>query len=80
MLKFSQTGRRTRLCSVDRPAVEVLKGSADRESSPADLHGLQHPRVPQLIQNHIGVKVVGVLDVANINKHAVYQQNICSLL
>lgn len=46
---------------VDRPAVEVPKGSSDGESSPTDLNSFQHPRVSQLIQNHIGIKLVGLL-------------------
>lgn len=46
---------------VDQPAAEVAKGSTDRESSPTDLHSFQHPRVSQLIQNHIGIKLVGFL-------------------
>lgn len=44
-----------------RPAVEILEGSADGKSSPADLHGFQHPRVPQLVQDHVGIVLVGLL-------------------
>lgn len=51
------------------PAVEVLKGSAHGESSSTDLHSFQHPRVSQLVQDHIGVKPVWLLQSAN-NKAA----------
>lgn len=58
---FRNTTAKLTDCLVERPAVEVPKGSADRESSPPDLHSFQHPRVSQLIQNHIGIKLVGLL-------------------
>lgn len=47
------------------PAVEVLKGSTDRKSSPANLHSFQHPRVSQLVQDHIRIKLVGLLLMTN---------------
>lgn len=53
--------RRNRLYLVDWPAVEVNKCSTDRESSPTDLYSFQHPRVSQLIQNHVRIELVGIL-------------------
>ncbi|TNN84478.1 hypothetical protein EYF80_005178 [Liparis tanakae] len=36
---------------------EVFKGPTDGEPSPADLHSLKHPRVSQLVQDHIRIKL-----------------------
>lgn len=46
---------------ISRPAVEILEGSAYRKSSSANLHGFQHPRVPQLVEDHVGIVLVGLL-------------------
>lgn len=47
------------------PAIEVLKGSANRKPSPADLHSFQHPRVSQLVEYDIRVEPIGLLEMAD---------------
>ncbi len=44
------------------PAEEVLEGSPYRKACSTDLHRLQHARVTQLIQNHICIKLISVLE------------------
>lgn len=62
------------------PAVEILEGSADGKSSSADLHGFQHPRVPQLVQDHVGIVPVGLLQSAKDEKNEEDQEKLLLVL
>lgn len=47
------------------PREEIFEGPADWEPGPTDLHCLQHPRIPQLVQDDLGVKLIWILPGKN---------------
>lgn len=46
-----------------QPKEKIFESSAHGEPGSTDLHCLQHPRIPQLVQDNLWVKHVWVLQV-----------------
>lgn len=60
--------RRIQIMRLDIPGEKVFESSADREPSTTDLHCLQHPRIPQLVQDDLRVKYIWILQVKQKKK------------
>lgn len=44
-----------------KPKEEIFEGSAHGEAGAADLYSLQHPRIPQLVEDHLRVENIWIL-------------------
>lgn len=60
-----------------RPRGEIFESSADREPGSTDLHGLQHPRIPQLVQDDLWVKNIWILKVKGGGLFSIYRLHAC---